>query len=123
MLWSPELTKCQVTVHCNRENCLLLRPRAWFHDTGYLNGAQVDHEQRGADFAKQFLTEHGQFMGCLDEIRDCILATKVPQKPDGPLQEILCDADLFHFGKSDFFECDELMRVESENNFSGAISI
>ena len=44
----------------------------------------------------------------------CILATKLPQMPDGLLQEMLCDADLYHLGTLDFFACDVLMKKETE---------
>lgn len=99
-----------------------VRIAAWFHDTGYLNGGPVCHEVRGAHFAKLFLIDHGLFEDCFQDIQGCIMATQLPQQPASLLQQILCDADLFHLGKPDFFECDALMRKETEFRFSGPIS-
>ena len=38
----------------------------------------------------------------IDQIEACILATKFPRIPKNLLQQIICDADTYHFGTKDF---------------------
>jgi hypothetical protein len=40
------------------------------------------------------------------------MATKMPQSPDVFLEQIVCDADLFHLGTDEFFDNDKLMFKE-----------
>jgi len=91
----------------------LLTLAAWFHDVGYLEKSD-GHEELSADYARNFLAEHDYPRENIEIITACILATKVPQKPQTLLEEILCDADLLHFGKDNFFEKNELFRIEYE---------
>ena len=87
---------------------------AWFHDSGYLLGGQKGHERQGADMVRTFLTEHHVPGGLIDAIGGCILATRLPQCPAGLLEQIVCDADLYHFGTLELFTRDKLMRQELE---------
>jgi predicted metal-dependent HD superfamily phosphohydrolase len=87
---------------------------AWFHDTGYFKGGASGHEERGAEMAVAFLTGTGVDAGTIQAIRGCILATQIPQKPANLLEDIVCDADLFHFGTDRFGERNKLMRKEME---------
>jgi predicted metal-dependent HD superfamily phosphohydrolase len=87
---------------------------AWFHDTGYLTGDPADHEQRSADIAARFLTDIAVEEDTVQAVRQCILATRMPQSPTSRLEKIVCDADLFHFGTADFLERNNLMRKETE---------
>jgi predicted metal-dependent HD superfamily phosphohydrolase len=48
----------------------------------------------------------------IEKVKACILATEMPQKPVGLLQEIICDADLFHLGTEDFSDRSKLVRKE-----------
>lgn len=76
---------------------------AWFHDMGYDQGAE-GHEQRSAEYARQFLKESGFSKEKIDTIQACILATKYPQVPTTLPEKILCDADLNHLGKDTYWE-------------------
>jgi len=87
---------------------------AWFHDTGYLTGDGVDHEQRGSEIALKFLRDTGAEEETIQAIRQCIIATSMPQRPVTLPEKIVCDADLFHFGTDDFSERNKLMRKETE---------
>ncbi len=87
---------------------------AYFHDVGYFPGGAQEHEVRSAEFADQFLVEFAVDEDTRQQVRGCILATKMPQKPEGLLQEIVCDADLFHLGGENFSERNKLMRREAE---------
>ncbi len=86
---------------------------AWFHDIGYLH-ATAGHEEIGADEAAALLTRLDVSDSIIEKIKHCILATKLPQRPANLLEEIICDADLFHFGTDDFSENNKRMRKEAK---------
>lgn len=87
---------------------------AYFHDIGYCTLGRENHEERGADIATNFLQERGTDTEFIEAVRSCILATKIPQTPKNILEEIICDADLFHFGSDRFSVRNKLMRQEAE---------
>lgn len=86
---------------------------AWFHDTGYYLTGKTNHEIAGADKAKAFLSALGVDNQTIEQIRNCILATSMPQSPRNLLEQIVCDADLFHLGTNDFFSINKLIRKEA----------
>jgi predicted metal-dependent HD superfamily phosphohydrolase len=97
---------------------------AWFHDSGYLTGDPADHEQRSADLAARFLDDIAVEDDTVQAVRECILATRLPQSPTSRLEKIVCDADLFHFGTDDFWERNNLMRKETARvNGAKALSV
>ncbi|WP_256005775.1 Pycsar system effector family protein [Pedobacter deserti] len=85
----------------------------WFHDLGYLFNRK-DHEASGAEMARDFLTANQVDTDTVAQVQGCIMATKMPQEPQNLLQEIVCDADLFHLGGPDFKVRNKLMRKEAE---------
>jgi predicted metal-dependent HD superfamily phosphohydrolase len=87
---------------------------AWFHDSGYFNGGATDHELRGADMAEFFLKEKQVDEETILAVRNCIMATRIPQNPHSLLEQIVCDADLFHFGTDMFAGQSKMMRKEVE---------
>ncbi len=95
---------------------------AWFHDSGYLNGSVQDHELRGVAIAENFLQTKGLDLAIIHQIKDCIMATSMPQKPNNLLEQIVCDADLYHFGTKDFKEINKLMKKEVEIRIEKKIS-
>ena len=99
------------------QDFFVVNAAAWFHDIGYLTSYE-HHEARGAELAKVFLLGKGLEPEVTDMIVNCILATKMPQHPIGLLEQIVCDADLFHLGGDNFKERNKLMREEAEA-FSG----
>lgn len=50
----------------------------------------------------------------IDRICACIEATKLPQNPNDMYAEVLCDADFFHLGTSNFLYRNLLLRKEWE---------
>lgn len=86
---------------------------AWFHDTGYVEGAE-GHEDRGVEKAAAFLREIGYPEERIERVTNCILATKIPQQPRNLVEQVLCDADLVHIGKKSLPEKNELIRLERE---------
>lgn len=86
----------------------------WFHDIGYLSGLPSGHEQRGSELLSEFLKPYGISHQIVTASQNCILATILPQKPATLLEEIVCDADLYHFGTDELFFQDQLMQKEVE---------
>jgi predicted metal-dependent HD superfamily phosphohydrolase len=91
---------------------------AWFHDTGYTGGEAKNHENVSIEIATAFLNEHHISHSILDKVTGCINATRLPQHPHNLLEQIICDADLFHLGTEDFKEKNRLLREEL-NDFGG----
>jgi predicted metal-dependent HD superfamily phosphohydrolase len=85
---------------------------AWFHDTGYTTGTSKDHEAASTEIVNQFMAGHAVDEGTQKKVMGCIAATKMPQSPDTPLEQIICDADLFHLGTDTFDEKNKLLRQE-----------
>jgi predicted metal-dependent HD superfamily phosphohydrolase len=98
----------------NDAEFFIVKIAAWFHDIGYLTGEGPGHEDRGARMAEAFLEGTGVDRGIIDSIRKCILATQLPQRATSLVEQIVCDADLFHLGTDDFPERNKLMRKEVE---------
>ncbi|NIJ53141.1 Pycsar system effector family protein [Dyadobacter arcticus] len=94
---------------------------AWFHDAGYISGESAGHEQRGAEMAAEFLRQDGIDESVVNEVKGCIVATVWPQSPNGLLQQIVCDADLFHLGLPEFMDWNKLVRKEAEQRLGKKI--
>lgn len=95
------------------EDFFIVVSAAWFHDIGYFTDKK-DHEARGADLAAEHLKHLQVDAAIIDKVRGCIMATKMPQNPKGLLEEIICDADLFHLGTNDFNDRTKQLRKEFE---------
>lgn len=87
---------------------------AWFHDTGQLFGAPQDHEQRSVEIMETFMAGYTAFKSLQPLIRDYILATKIPVNPKTLPEMIICDADTYHLGTSDFLAEDAKVWRETE---------
>src|SRR5438046_99002 len=75
----------------------------WFSNIGYKDNTK-DHEMEGAKHAKLFFEARGLDKADIEEIQECILATKAPQHPHSPTARILCDAVLFHIADRNYFD-------------------
>ncbi|MGN6615904.1 MAG: HD domain-containing protein [Ilyomonas sp.] len=89
----------------------LLKIAALYHDTGFLF-TYTDHELEGCEIARKDLQELGVVNGELETISGLILATKVPQKPQTHLQQIICDADLDYLGRGDYNSISSRLKKE-----------
>lgn len=88
---------------------------AWFHDAGYLTVGPKDHEEESQRIATAFLQKHQVDPDRIRAVNECILATKMPAAPQNLLQQILCDADLYHLGTDGFSERNKKLREEMGN--------
>ncbi|MBS1598650.1 MAG: HD domain-containing protein [Bacteroidetes bacterium] len=98
----------------NDRDFFIVVTAAWFHDTGYLVNGSSHHEDKSAELAETYLKSIGVGDDDITEIKKCIVSTKMPQRPVSLLEKIICDADLFHLGTSDFKEKSKLLRKEIE---------
>ncbi len=78
----------------------LLKLAALFHDTGFIDNPK-DHEEKGCKIAASYLGQ-AYSQEELEKIYGMILATKIPQSPKTPLEDILADADLEYLGTDQF---------------------
>lgn len=97
----------------------LLEIAAWFHDTGYTCVSCINHEENSAKICEDFLIDKLSLED-IQVIKDCIMATQLPQTPRNLKEQIICDADLSHLGQEDFNEFSEALRKEKSE--TGLIS-
>jgi predicted metal-dependent HD superfamily phosphohydrolase len=90
--------------HLEDEDRFALMLAAWFHDTGYTGGKAAGHENLSVELATKFLNEHKVSQQVINKVIACISATRLPQTPHTLIEQIICDADLFHLGTSAFKE-------------------
>jgi predicted metal-dependent HD superfamily phosphohydrolase len=94
------------------EDRFALLMAAWFHDTGYSTGSALNHEDASVEIATKFLNDRQVSPAVISKVIGCINATRIPQKPVLLIEQIICDADLFHLGTGDFKEKNKLLREE-----------
>jgi predicted metal-dependent HD superfamily phosphohydrolase len=87
----------------------LLITAAYFHDTGFIREYNKN-EPIAARMAGRILKLIGYKPGEIKRIQQMILATDLESKPQTQVEKILCDADLDHFGRKDFFKLDGKLR-------------
>ncbi len=105
--------KLAVETDLNASDTEIVLIAALFHDTGY-TVSREDHEIISSEIAAEFLTTQNYPVEKIEKVKSCILASRIPQQPKDLLEEVVCDADLSHFGKKSFFEKGDLLRVELE---------
>jgi predicted metal-dependent HD superfamily phosphohydrolase len=76
---------------------------AWFHDVGHLFVDIEKHEEKGIEIMREYMQKDSMSdEPLIAGITGCIQATKMPHKPKTVAEEILCDADTYHFGTKEF---------------------
>jgi predicted metal-dependent HD superfamily phosphohydrolase len=71
-----------------------------------------DNEEEAVEYAKKILPNFGCNESDFLVVKECILATKIPQTPKSKLSEIVCDADLDYLGRDDFFYISDKLQNE-----------
>ena len=89
----------------------LLITAAYFHDSGYIRKYNKN-EPIGAEMAGRILKLLGYKPNEIVKVQKMILSTDLEREPKTHLEKILCDADLDHFGREDFFKLDGKLREE-----------
>jgi predicted metal-dependent HD superfamily phosphohydrolase len=103
----------EVAEHSNlsKEEISLVTIAAWLHDIGYKEGHE-NHEDASIKMAEAFLSEQGLSIDKIEQVKKCIAATRMPQSPKNLMEEVLCDADLYHLSSDYFFSQGEKLREE-----------
>lgn len=108
--------------YLTEEQLLTLNLAAWFHDTGYLFTTPAEHEAKSVEIFKGFAEQQHIDEPIVSDVADGIMATKFPVHPKTVVQEILCDADTFHFGTKQFRDSNEAIYEELSNTSPGKFS-
>ena len=89
----------------------LLQIAALMHDSGFLEKYQ-GHEEKGCEYALEWLPQFGYSPQQLDRIVGMIRATKIPQTPKNKEEQIICDADLDYLGTDSYDKISESLFKE-----------
>jgi uncharacterized protein len=81
----------------------------YVHDTGYIREYDKN-EPIAARMAGRILKLIGYKPNEIEKIQTMILSTDLAREPKTHAEKILCDADLDHFGREDFFKLDGKIR-------------
>ncbi len=103
-----------IAENISKDDMEVLLLAAWFHDTGFTQGYD-NHEEKSKAIAHKYLANIGVSKDKIDKISILIDVTKMPQNPTNRMEEIICDADLYHLGEDNFKEKGNLLRSEWEN--------
>lgn len=95
----------------SKNDSIVLLVSAWFHDIGYLEGIS-HHEEYGSERVEKFLIQEEIDTSLIPLFSKAILATRFPQNPSNLVEEILCDADLYHLGTASFFKISRSLKKE-----------
>jgi len=87
----------------------LIIAAAYFHDSGFIR-EYGKNEPIAARMAGRILKLIGYKPNEIEKIQKMILATDLVVEPKTHVEKILCDADLDHFGRDDFFKLDAKLR-------------
>jgi len=85
---------------------------AWFHDTGHLFTSPENHEEKSVEQMKLFMERNLPDAELIQMIEGCIMATKPNIEPTTLLQQIVCDADMYHLGTKEFKKTNRQVRRE-----------
>ena len=113
----------EIAAHYNliESDIMVLTVASWFHDTGYLFDEIAMHEEKSAHLMREFMKDYLPDNDLLNNIEECIMATKANAKPANLLQQILVDADSYHFGTKELDTTNKLVYDEYVNR-NGYIS-
>lgn len=107
----PAVERLAVRAGVTGEALQLLRTAAVFHDLGFIE-QYTYNEPIGVRMAAEALPGFGYSAAQVRAIGGMILATRLPQTPQTPLEELLADADLDVLGRDDFWELNQALRQE-----------
>ncbi len=80
----------------------LLRIGALLHDIGFTIST-TQHEEHSAALAGPIMEKYGYPPADVEVVKGLIRSTRVPQRPENHLEEIICDSDLDYLGRDDFY--------------------
>jgi len=107
----PAARRLATLMRISPEEARLVEIGAAYHDIGFVVQRQ-EHERAGAEIAAQVLPGFGLTSEQVAAVQGMILATRLPQSPRAPLEEILADADMDSLGREDFLARSQALRAE-----------
>lgn len=84
---------------------------ALFHDVGYQDSLD-NHEQRSIELAREAMRDLEAPEKVIQEVCQCIAATQKGHVPKNKLEQVIRDADAFHFSMPDYFDRLQGLREE-----------
>jgi len=105
----------------NEDDIEVVTLAAWFHDSGFIETCK-GHEEIGGQLADKFLSGHKYPPEKTEQVKACILSTKIETNPVNRLQEVLRDADLIHLGKKSFKKRNSELRRELQTMLNKSFS-
>lgn len=107
----PAVERLAARAGIEGEMLMLLRTAALFHDLGFVE-LRAGHEAASARIAGEALPGFGYAPEQIRIIQGMIMATRLPQSPQTPLEAIVADADLDALGRTDFTARNQALRAE-----------
>ena len=101
------------TTNISDKNKEHLELAAWFHDTGFIKGAEA-HEKESSKIATAFLEKNKYPELDTKSVSELILATEMFYEPANEFEKLIRDADSAHIGSKNYDEICELLRKEWE---------
>lgn len=105
VMHTQEVVKTAIEIagecHCSPKQLEVVTLAAWFHDCGYTT-TFTNHEDGRKTIAVDFLRQYNYPEENIKQVLACIEVTRFPQNPISPEEEVLADADLYHFTKPDY---------------------
>lgn len=87
---------------------------AWFHDIGHLYTNPAQHEEKSVEIMNEFMEEHQVAKDFTETVAGIIMATSFKNEPETLLQQIIRDADTYHFGTKEFKKTNKQVKSEYE---------
>jgi len=103
-------------LHLSKEEKELLLLAAWFHDSGHIE-TYKGHEEVSQRIASEWLEKNHYPKNKIKQVLDCIAATQLPQQPKNLLEEVICDADLYHLSFGEYCHIQFKLREELRRVF------
>jgi uncharacterized protein len=95
----------------SEEELYLTQVAALYHDTGFLID-KTEHEALGCQIIAEELSSQGFSQQEIEMMQGMIMATRIPQKPQTLLEQVLADADLEYLGGDQYDEISTLLYKE-----------
>ena len=92
----------------------VLNIAAWFHDTGHIYTDPMMHEEKSVEIMQDWMSNRLEYAEMAEDIAEVIMSTKFSTQPANMIQQIIKDADTYHFGLPGFKKIDKLLKKEME---------
>ena len=110
----PAVTRLTEMAKLSERQTLLLKTAALYHDIGFIEQYEMN-EPIAIRIAVDTLPSYGYAQKDIQKVQHIIAATQMPQTPNGPLENLMCDADLDSLGREDYFIISGNLRKEQES--------